>query len=753
MVLVMSAPKSPRPHKSAPSSVLKVLTQFVQQAPRKVPFSKLILQANARVPRLFVEGGGDYPLVGDRYIVGRSSKSCDIVVASPLVSQVHLSLSRDRRRGSRFVIRDEKSTNGLYRQNRRIQETPLYHNDIITLGPPELASVVRLRFSDPPPLFVRAGRYGIYGMVALVSLVTLWLGLEWNRFSVNPLPIAIQGPVVVFARDGQTPLVPPTNETHRELKQLTDFSANLPKAVIASEDSRYYWHLGVDPLGMLRAFIANLQGGEIREGASTITQQLARSLFREYVGKEDSLGRKLKEMVVALKLEASYSKDFLMLTYLNQVFLGRDHYGFEDASRFYFDKSAKDLTLSEAATLVGILPAPNRFNPVRDYQYAVEYRDRVLNRMGELGLVSQEEAQRARRSRIELSPKAREQLQSTKAPYFHEYVFLELDQLLGSDLAREGNFIVQTGLDLGMQAKAESNLLTAVNEQGAVQGFSQGAIATVDANTGEIRALVGGVAFQQSQYNRATQAVRQPGSTFKVFTYAAALIEGISPSTTYSCGDLNWSGQFFAGCNPSRNEDMYQALARSDNTVALRIAQEVGLPKVIKLARKMGVRSQLQSVPGLVLGQSEVTLLEMAGAYGVFANQGRFNRPHAIQRIIDRNDCTNFQQPKTCRVIYDFNQSSESNIPAIPAPVADTMTTLLQGVIQAGTGNSAFIGRGEAGKTGTTNNGVDLWFVGYVPSNKLVTGIWLGNDENRSTFGAGAEAARIWGRYMGDVLR
>jgi membrane peptidoglycan carboxypeptidase len=390
------------------------------------------------------------------------------------------------------VIRDEKSTNGLYRQNRRIQETPLYHNDVISLGPPELASVVRLRFSDPPPLFVRVGRYGIYGMVALVSLVTLWLGLEWNRFSVNPLPIAIQGPVVVFARDGQTPLVPPTNETHRELKQLIDFSANLPKAVIASEDSRYYWHLGVDPLGMLRAFIANLQGGEIREGASTITQQLARSLFREYVGKEDSLGRKLKEMVVALKLEASYSKDFLMLTYLNQVFLGRDHYGFEDASRFYFDKSAKDLTLSEAATLVGILPAPNRFNPVRDYQYAVEYRDRVLNRMGELGLVSQEEAQRARRSRIELSPKAREQLQSTKAPYFHEYVFLELDQLLGSDLAREGNFIVQTGLDLGMQAKAESNLLTAVNEQGAVQGFSQGAIATVDANTGEIRALVGG---------------------------------------------------------------------------------------------------------------------------------------------------------------------------------------------------------------------------------------------------------------------
>ncbi len=754
----MSASKPPRPPKPTSPTILKALTQFVQQVPRRVPFSQLILQANARVPKLYVEGGETggvqvYPLVGDRYVLGRSSKSSDIVVPSPLVSQVHLSLTRDRRQGSRFVIRDENSTNGLYRGKRRISAVTLYHKDVITLGPPELASVVRVQLIDPPPWYVRMARYGLYGVSALVGLTTLSLVVEWSKFSVNPLPVAIQGPVVVYARDGQTPLVPPLNKTHRELKNLSDFSPYLPKAVVASEDTRYYWHLGVDPLGILRAVITNISGGTIREGASTLTQQLARNLFREYVGMEDTAGRKLREMVVALKLEAFYSKDFLMLTYLNQVYLGTGNYGFEDAAQFYFGKSAKDLNLAEAATLVGILPAPNRFNPIRDYQSAVEYRDRVINRMAAMGMVTQEEAQRARRSRIELNPKAREQLQSTIAPYFYEHIFVELERLLGAQLAREGNFIVETGLDLEMQSKAEANLRQAVDERGAAHGFSQGAIATVDASSGQIRALVGGVDFEQSQYNRVTQAIRQPGSTFKVFAYAAALSDGISPSTPYSCSSLNWSGQFFAGCSSGGSEDMYTALARSDNTVALRIGQQVGLPKVINLARKMGVRSDLKPVPGLILGQSEVTLLEMTGAFGVFANQGIFNRPHGIQRIIDSSDCTDFSQPKTCRVIYDFSQSPESNLSVLSPTVADTMTTMLQGVIRAGTGRNAAIGLGEAGKTGTTNEGVDLWFVGYVPTDKLVTGVWLGNDKNTATSGSSAEAALVWGQYMGQVLR
>ncbi|MEK0196094.1 transglycosylase domain-containing protein, partial [Microcoleus anatoxicus] len=216
---------------------------------------------------------------------------------------------------------------------------------------------------------------------------------------------------------------PPQNNAHLELKKLPDFSPYLAKAVMASEDSRYYWHLGVDPIGVLRALLTNFRGGGIREGGSTLTQQLARSLFRDYVGTQDSAGRKFREAVVALKLESYYSKDELLLTYLNRVFLGIDLYGFEDAARFYFGKSAKDLTLSESATLAGILPAPNSFNPIQNYQLAVQYRDRVIERMRAMGTISQEEADRARRSRIEINPKAREFLQSTIAPYFYSYVF------------------------------------------------------------------------------------------------------------------------------------------------------------------------------------------------------------------------------------------------------------------------------------------------------------------------------------------
>lgn len=276
-----------------------------------------------------------------------------------------------------------------------------------------------------------------------------------------PPPVTVQGPTIVFSREGQT-LRTPRTQRHAEISRLRDFSPYLPKAVLASEDTRFYWHLGVDPIGTLRAFVTNIRGGEIREGGSTLTQQLARNLVPEYVGRQDSAARKLREAAVALKLETVYSKNALLLTYLNRVYLGSGTYGFEDAAQFYFGKSATDLTLSEAATLAGILPAPNSFNPVQDYQAAVEYRDRVISRMAEQGVVSQQEAQQARRSRIEVSPAAREELRSTIAPYYYSHVFDELEQLLGKQLAQEGNFIVQTGLDTQMQAKAESALRNAI---------------------------------------------------------------------------------------------------------------------------------------------------------------------------------------------------------------------------------------------------------------------------------------------------
>lgn len=747
----------PPPNK--PQTILKTITQVVQKVQAKINFADLQLKPNAKVAELWVQEANApaaqrYPLLGDYYRLGRSSRNCDITVDSPIVSQTHLSIKRDSRRGTPFVIRDENSTNGIYRGKRRIKSIILRHGDILTLGPPDLANGVRLQFIDPPPWYIRALRYSLYGTGGITALVALWVLWEWQKFPVRPLPPATNGPIVVYADDGKTPLRSPcNNRPHIEFQKLSEFSPYLPDALLASEDSRFYWHFGVDPIGILRAVVVNLRGGGIRQGASTLTQQVARSLF-QHVGREDTAGRKLREAAVALKLETFYSKDRILLTYLNRVYLGSCAQGFEDAAQFYFGKSAKDVDLSEAATLVGILPGPNAFNPAIDYQAAVAMRNRVLERMAVQGRVSQKEAQRARRSRIEISPEARKELEGAIAPYYYTYVLAELRDLLGEELATEGNFVVETGLNLPMQAKAEAALRNFVETSGSTYGFSQGALVTLDARTGEIRALNGGVDFRQSQFNRATQAKRQPGSTFKLFAYTAALESGLSPGQTFACTPLNWGGRQFRGCRSGGSSlDMYAGMARSENVVALRVAQEVGLNRVVQTAKKLGVRSKLNPVPALVLGQSEVTVLEMTGAFGAIANNGQWNPPHAIKRVLDSGDCRDRNNYTTCRVVYSHEEDARLDQPAVSTGVAATITQLLRGVIQGGTGRGAAIGADAAGKTGTTDRNVDLWFVGFVPSNGLVTGVWLGNDDNSPTRGSSGQAAQLWGKYMGQVVR
>jgi membrane peptidoglycan carboxypeptidase len=756
-----------QPPKPPSKTALTNFTQFLQSMPTRVRFSRVKLKPNAKVPELWVQTADSnqaevFPLLGEQYRLGRSSQSCDIVVRNPLVSSLHLSVSRDRSHRwflgafprTRFEVRDENSTNGLYRGKTRLNSKILYHNDLLTLGPPELADAVRIQFKEEPAWWVKGIRYSLWGLAGITVLGLGAILVEWQKFKVFPLPNSVQGPVVVIARDETTISPLPPTQTHQEVKSLGDVSQYLPKAIMASEDARFNWHFGVDPIGTFRAIIANLQGGGIKEGGSTLTQQLARNLLRSYVGTEDSAGRKLKEAAVALKLEMRYSKDDLMRIYLNRVYLGYGTYGFSDAARFYFDKTPKDLNLSEAATLAGILPAPNAFNPVRDYQSAIEYRNRVLKRMAEQGMVSVEEANRARRSPLQLSPKAQETLSSGLAPYYYSQVLNELDELLGQSVATEGNYIVETGLDLKLQAQAESSLRDTVAAEGGAGGFSQGAIATMNFRTGEILASVGGVDFRESQFNRVNQARRQPGSTFKIFTYTAALESGKSPGDTISCAPLNWEGQDFAGCGGG-DVTLATGLAQSYNPVALRLAREVGLGKVAQMARRMGVTSRdLKEVPGLVLGQSEVSLIEMVGAFGVLGNGGIKAKPRTIKRILDSSDCTNPRDYKTCRVLYPlYNQGKNDDRPVIAPEIAQTMTTMLQSAVAGGTGRAAAIGLGEAGKTGTTNEGVDLWFVGYVPSREVVTGVWLGNDDNTPTGNSSAQAAKLWAKYMGTALR
>ncbi|HEY9663188.1 MAG TPA: FHA domain-containing protein, partial [Allocoleopsis sp.] len=256
-------------------TILGAITRAVQTVKAKVNFSQLALKPDAKVPELWVQDAEApkadiYPLLGEYYKLGRSSKSCDIVVRNPVVSQVHLSLTRDKRQArAPFVLRDENSTNGIYRGKRRITKLELRHGDVLTLGPPELAAAVKLQYHNPPPWYIKAFRYSLYGFTGATALVAAWVGLEWQKFSVYPLPASVQGPVIVYARDEEVPLSPVETRAHLELRNLSDFSSYLPKAVIASEDSRYYWHLGVDPIGIARALVTNIKGGGIREGAST----------------------------------------------------------------------------------------------------------------------------------------------------------------------------------------------------------------------------------------------------------------------------------------------------------------------------------------------------------------------------------------------------------------------------------------------------------------------------------------------------
>ncbi|MEM6500856.1 MAG: transglycosylase domain-containing protein [Cyanobacteria bacterium P01_C01_bin.89] len=748
-----NAPK-PAPGQAPSKTILGRLSQMAQKVSR-VHFSQLRLNPDAKPPKLMVHDPTarqrkEYALLGEYYLVGRSS-DMDITVANPIVSTEHLSLRKvPGWFRPVFVLQDRKSTNGIFIGKKRINGAVLGHGDTVTLGPSDLAEAVQVEYVDPPPMWLKVLRYGAYGIGGAIALATAIILWEWQSIQVIPLPQGVRGPVVITAGDGRTPVQPPLTTTHRELKSVGEYGKYLPKALIASEDARFNWHFGVDPIGVLRAAVVNIQAGDVQQGASTITQQVARSIYPEYVGRENSAERKLREAMVALKLETYYGKDKILLTYLNQVFLGNGLYGFEDAAQFYFGKSAGQLDLSEAATLVGILPAPNRWNPVVNYKKALERRNLVIQRMISEGYISLEEANRARRSRVRVSPKAEETLRSNVAPYFYSYVFQELEELLGPSLAREGNFAIETSLNLNLQKASDRSLRESIAGDGARFGFSQGAVVTLDGNTGAVVAMSGGKDFKESQFNRAVQAQRQPGSTFKTFAYLAALNQGIPAGRSFSCAPVTWMGQRYRGCRGGGGSlTMVPGVARSENPIALRVAEAAGIDAVIDQAKTMGIKSELRRSPGLILGESETNLLELTGAYGILANGGRFNKPHAINRIVDTSDCENFNDFSTCRVIYDYNlDESRRNEQVLDAGIAQTMTQLLRGTVAGGTGKSASVVPGAVGKTGTTDRNVDLLFVGYIPGTKLTAGVWLGNDDNSPTRGSSAQAATLWGKYL-----
>ncbi|MEO1144904.1 MAG: penicillin-binding protein 1A [Cyanobacteria bacterium J06638_22] len=522
----------------------------------------------------------------------------------------------------------------------------------------------------------------------------------------------------------------------RESLDWDDIPTQVKEAFLASEDNDFYEHEGVAYRAIARAILANIRAGEVVEGASTITQQLARIVFLD---QDQTLERKLREALLAQKMEQELTKNQIFERYINLVYFGGGAYGIADAAWIYFSKSVDELTLPEIAMIVGLAPAPSEFSPLVNQEVALRRRNLVLERMEEAGYITSQEHQTAAATELALTPSTPRNLDS-RFPYFTQYVRQQLPLLIDPQDVEIGGLTVETTLNPQMQELARQTVNEAIADYGPGQRFTQAALVAIDPRNGHIHAMVGGNDFGESQFNRVVQAQRQPGSTFKTFIYATAIAGGVSPYKTYVDAKLVVDGYEPKnyGENYSGNQSMRDALIRSINIIAVKVLIEVGFDPAIAMAERMGIRSPLIPAYSLALGSVEVNLLELTGAYGTLATSGTHIEPHGITRVLNRHG----------EVIYEADFAAEQ---AIDQDSADIMTWMLRGVVTSGTGRNASLGnRPVAGKTGTSEDRRDLWFIGYVP--QMVTGVWLGNDDNSPTRGASSTAARVWRNFMNPAV-
>ena len=593
----------------------------------------------------------------------------------------------------------------------------------------------KTRAPGPPP---RRPRFGVMGMV-LVGLVWAAIGgaalVAWYAYDlpdVDKLQTPMRRPSVTLqAADGST--IASYGDLYAGPVGFDEVPPYLVQAIVATEDRRFFEHPGIDIVGILRAAVADLRAGAVRQGASTITQQLAKNLF---LTPERSLRRKVQEMLLALWLEAKFNKQQLFTIYMNRVYLGAGTYGVEAASRRYFGKSARDVSLREAAVLAGLLKAPTRYSPARDPEAAARRADVVLANMVAAGYINLDDARAARAEPLVThgAPLGAE------ARYFTDWV---LDRAAGLVGHADRDLVVRTTLDPALQRVAERRLVEVLTREGPKARAGQSALVALSPD-GAVRAMVGGGDYGRSQFNRATQALRQPGSAFKLFVYLAALESGLKPDSTIADVPIS-----IGGWQPKDFDGRYRgvvtlrtALAESLNTPAVQLAQRVGIERVIAVARRLGITTTLPANLSLALGSGEVTLLELTAAYGALANNGYPVWPHAIAQISD----------STGKVLYSRSGSGAS--PAIAPATLRDINSMLTGVVAEGTGRAAQLpGRMVAGKTGTSQDFRDAWFVGYTP--ELVTGVWVGNDDSspmRRVTGGGLPV-HIWHAFMADALR
>ena len=568
---------------------------------------------------------------------------------------------------------------------------------------------------------------GVWGLIGLAAFLMVFIpGLPDTSglYAVDRQPS-----VAYLDRSGGLVAVRGSQEAPpADLKELPEY---VPAAFIAIEDQWFYRHPGFNPFRMAQSLINNHRAGRVTGGGSTITQQLAKNLF---LSAEQTYRRKAQELILAVWLEAKFSKDEILALYLNRVYFGGGAYGIEAAAERYFQKDAKDLSLGEAALLAGLLKGPSRYSPISSTERAEKRANVVLAEMVEQGVITPEERAQAFAKPIKVAKK----LANQHANYFVDWVDAEVRALVGET---EEDLIVQTTLDLPIQASAEA-AVRGVLKRDRKLGVRQAALVALDGE-GRVRAMIGGGDYSDNQFNRATDARRQAGSAFKPFVYLTAFEQGRSPSTVVNDGPIkigNWEPRNYTG-NFSGQMTLERAVAQSINTVAAQIADEVGRDNVARTARRLGISSKIQTGPSMALGAVEVSPLEMAKAYAPFSNGGLYAAPYGIERIRTRSG----------QVLYERRASDRA--PVVSNPALGEMNQVLRAVVSGGTGTRASVpGYDIAGKTGTTSDYKDAWFVGYTGG--FTAAVWVGKDDNtamKKVTGGGAPA-EIWRTFMSQAL-
>jgi len=541
-------------------------------------------------------------------------------------------------------------------------------------------------------------------------------------------------------------------ELHREENRvsipLDKISPILQKTVVAMEDSNFYDHNGLDYFGIMRAIYKDILAGSFVEGGSTLTQQLAKNLF---FTRQKKLTRKISEAIMAIRIENHYTKTEILEMYLNQVYWGHNTYGIESASRYYFGKTAQDLSLSESAVLVGMLTGPELFSPYRNFNASKTRQRLVLNRMVQTGLITEEQAEDAFNQPLQLRERTKLRY---KAPYFTSYIIKQLVGMYGEEAIYTSGMKVYTTLRYDYQKVAEAVVEKYVAEakgplalgSTASPNFSQAAILAIDPSNGYIVTMHGGADFLDNMFNRTTQAMRQPGSAFKPFVYLTALSKGYTPNSIVEDSPITFS-TFQGPYTPKNYTNDYsgamtirRALEKSVNTIAIKLNHSIGPDNVVATARKLGIKSKIRPVLSLPLGANECTMLELVSAYGVMANEGYRIEPFGIIRIEDRDGVELYRHHPAQDQVYDANLIS-------------TLVDMMKGVVVSGTGQNARLPRPVAGKTGTTSDYRDAWFIGFIP--QLVAGTWVGNDDNSSMnkITGGGVPALMWRDFMKEAIQ